>query len=359
MNVVLDDYKNDENKDTYDRILKMYPVSVLEPAVSAYYLARHHNMDIKEFSKLVKNTPNGDAVVEALNFAMNIADSENDIETGLMTTICVYQYIAQIERFKRTKQVYNFDKDFLSELYNTDPNIPITGELFQTLPHRVMYLDYSANRELCDAMKTDGTLITVLDIGVGDEIYWILFCAAYYEGKSTFVHSLIMPNSNEPITVAEMVNSREVMYYNEDATKSEASMIMTLMQALIYLCSFEPDIRETPMSKQRYKEAKAKKPKDKKAKVDMPEREYKVGEYFGAAFRKYTIEHADETTKKSTGTGSSKRPHMRRAHWHGYWRGKKGSENRTLVRRWVHESFINVDYDTGEKKLGVAKHKVK
>lgn len=130
------------------------------------------------------------------------------------------------------------------------------------------------------------------------------------------------------------------------------------MQSLIYLCSFELDIRETLVSKQRYKEAKAKKPKDKKAKVDMPEREYKVGEYFGAAFRKFTYENATKSSK-STGTGSAKRPHMRRAHWHGYWRGKKGSENRTLVRRWVHESFINVDYDTGEKKLGVAKHKVK
>ena len=259
MNVVLDDYKNDENKDTYDRVLKLYPVSILEPAVSAYYLARHHNMDIKEFSKLVKNTPNGDQVVDALNFAMNVAEGDSNVEAGLMSAICVYQYVAQVERFKRTKQVYNFDKDFLAELYNTDPNIPITGEIFKTLPHRVMYLDYSANRELCDAMRTDGTLITVLDIGVGNEIYWILFCAAYYKGQSTFVHSLIMPNSNETITVAEMVNSREVMYYTEDATKSEASMIMTLMQSLIYLCSFEPDIRETPVSKQRYKEAKAKK----------------------------------------------------------------------------------------------------
>jgi len=359
MNPVIDDFMSNEYRDTHERLLQKYPVSALEPAVCAYYLANHFDLDLTEFIKLLATTSDTSSAVDALNFAFKVArQDEISFESGLTGSICTFQYAAQVERFRRTKQVYTFDKDFLTELLDTDPNVTITGDLLKTAPHKVMYLDYSANTEICEQLQLDGTLVTILDIEVGDDVYWMLFCTAYYRGKSMFMHELIMPNSNEPTSVAEIINTSKITYNNVDSEKRGQDIILTLLQSLIYLCSFEPDVRETPMSKQRYKAAKANKPKDKRIKHDMPEHEYMVGEYFGAAFRKFTYENVGKQ-HKSTGTGSAKRPHMRRAHWHGYWRGKKGSENRTLVRRWVHESFINVDYDTGEKKLSVTKHKVK
>ena len=46
-----------------------------------------------------------------------------------------------------------------------------------------------------------------------------------------------------------------------------------------------------------------------------------------------------KTVKK--GKGSPKSPHSRRAHWHHYWKGKKGSPDRKPVLRWIAPVFVN------------------
>ena len=60
-------------------------------------------------------------------------------------------------------------------------------------------------------------------------------------------------------------------------------------------------------------------------------RYWDVGVRFGGLLRSaYTKAGAGQ------GTGSSKRPHVRRAHWHGYWVGPRSDpEKRRLELRWL------------------------
>ena len=57
------------------------------------------------------------------------------------------------------------------------------------------------------------------------------------------------------------------------------------------------------------------------------------------------------------GSGSPKRPHMRRGHYSHYWTGKKdGSEERKIIVRWISPLFVNAD---GSAELPFHKTKIK
>ena len=362
MSVVLDEFNNNKSKQIYQMLLQKFPVSVLEQTVCAYYLAQHCGMSVTEFIKAFQNSGIPAEVKDALQFAKQSACANESTEDAVIASMGIYQYGAQVERFRRSKQVYVFDKDFLSELIDTDAKFVINGDMLNTLPHRVFFLDYSAGDDLCEKMQLDGTLITVNDIHAGSDIYWLIQCVNYYKGTCKFVHCIIMPNATETLTIADLVNRLSTVYKTdvsspEERKAREVLMFTTVMQTVLYLCSYEPDIKETCVSKQRYKDAKKQKPKDKKAQIDMPDREYNVGEYFGNSFRKHKQSRAEGSTA-GTGTGKSKRPHMRSAHWHPYWYGKRNSPDRKIRVRWVHETFVNVDEKDSDKKLAVAKHKV-
>ena len=62
---------------------------------------------------------------------------------------------------------------------------------------------------------------------------------------------------------------------------------------------------------------------------------YNVGTRIGAKFRAYSY-------MKSSGGKSGKgsvRPHIRRAHWHHYWTGKRDGE-RHLILRWIEPTIV-------------------
>ena len=369
MSVVLEDYNRNDNKATYDGILEKYPVSVLEPAVCRYCLARHYDLKLTEFANWTTETVKDARILDAIKMGIKMHEGDNNVlcEAASMTntTFSIFQYVSQVERFRRSKQVYMFDEDFLEELVDTEADIPIHGDMLATLPHHVMYLDYTANPALCLSIGADSALATTLDVTIGDKKMWVILCVNYFMGISKFVHSITLPNDRDPISMEDLIRSMCVANVTDTEVNplhtKEAMMFATVLQSLVYLCSVDPDIKETQVSKQRYKDAKKQqKSKDKRVKADMPEREYVVGEYFGAAFRKFKTEQsARPSTVAYIGTGTAKRPHMRRAHWHNYWYGKRGSEDRILRPRWVHEAFINVTENDSDKKLSVAKHKVK
>ncbi|MBE0437686.1 MAG: hypothetical protein IBX56_18020 [Methylomicrobium sp.] len=105
-----------------------------------------------------------------------------------------------------------------------------------------------------------------------------------------------------------------------------AESINPLVSLVLYLCSEEPEIIDpkVPEEKPHY-------PRPKKVKGDWrlfpPDKPkmWTVGEKTGAQLR-----HAYETEP----SGRAVKPHLRRAHWHGYWRGPKTGE-RQFRYKWL------------------------
>lgn len=359
MNNVLYDYEHDDRYPTYKTISEQHNVHTIEDAVCLYLIAKHHDIPFKELGSALADDYHNDAldtiakVVREYNNSDKTKDYQ-DPEFIINCAISMYQIVAQVERFRRTKQVFTFDANFLAELSQTDTEFLIRYNIFHTLPYTTFYLDLSSNKELCTELGVEGVLLNVYNVKANESEYWILSCIIYQNGHSVTITSQILPNNVETteLAVSEIVDSVTQSVYLTDQTGVNYEQLFPLLiQILLYLSSYEPDIRETVVSKSRRAASK----RDKSNKKDKPEREYIVGERFGAAFKKWltTVEKQHDTTVSGT---KKVKPHVRRAHWHRYWIGSKKNNEQTLITKWLHECYCGLDEDLSE--LDTVKHKV-
>lgn len=113
--------------------------------------------------------------------------------------------------------------------------------------------------------------------------------------------------------------------------------VRTMVSMLFYLCTEEPDIittNESRLNRQRLRQSK----------TPFHPTIHHVGFRYGAAFRKAKEERA--ASEGAGGTGKSPTPHIRRAHWHTFWKGARGTEERHQVVKWLPPIPVNLkSYD--------------
>lgn len=119
-----------------------------------------------------------------------------------------------------------------------------------------------------------------------------------------------------------------------------AETLAPLLSLLLYICSDKPEIdnlREPGTAPHRVEPKKVK--KGFRFFVPHEPRIWVIGEKTGKAIRKYV---------SGDGLSKAKRPHLRRAHWHGYWHGKKGLQEFRPV--WLSPIAVNADRDEKTEK---------
>lgn len=112
-------------------------------------------------------------------------------------------------------------------------------------------------------------------------------------------------------------------------TDSLREEILPLLQLVLYLCAENMDLQTQPVHP--LKRATA------SGRIDAPKEPHMwiVGQRIGAAIRTYRNKQTfSDTDKQAGGTHASPRPHMRRAHWHHFWKGPLDSE-REIILRWL------------------------
>ena len=119
-----------------------------------------------------------------------------------------------------------------------------------------------------------------------------------------------------------------------------ARIILMAIQLLLYLLADNADIDDEPNPQisliNSSKPKKKEKPgiQDKAGEIKAKN----VGVRIGAAFRHSRV---GKSTGGSFGTGNAKSPHLRRGHWHHYWRGPKDA--RELILKWTAPTMIHAD----------------
>jgi len=122
-----------------------------------------------------------------------------------------------------------------------------------------------------------------------------------------------------------------------------------LLQLVLYLCAENIDIPMLPAH-----------PRTRvrmSGQVDIAREPHTwtVGMRIGTSIRKYRKEVEMNTHDDSLqGNHASPRPHVRRAHWHHFWKGPRDG-NRTLILRWLPPIPVGVD---DESQLPAVIHKV-
>lgn len=121
---------------------------------------------------------------------------------------------------------------------------------------------------------------------------------------------------------------------------ARTSVLRKMVSMVLYIASEETDVERvySPTSA-RYN------PKKRLSGCTVSDVGFHVGRDLGKEQRHGAV--------SATGSGSSKRPHVRRAHWHSFWTGS--GEGRRLVARWVSPIVVNA----GKAPIGTVLHEAK
>lgn len=114
-------------------------------------------------------------------------------------------------------------------------------------------------------------------------------------------------------------------------------------QVILYLNSVGADVyRTTPPPK---KQGKKKHSKNSRGHDPIM---FEVGMRMGATIR---AAEKRSSAAASAGTGTAKRPHARRGHWHHYWAGPK--DDRKLILKWTAPTFVHPEAGREENVVAI------
>lgn len=307
----------------------------------------------------------GDKYSDFMMFISTLIDNDksNPGQNILKEALDDFNFMTTVSLWSRDKQVFRFDKDFIEELIDTD-NLRVPVNAFDYLPYKYIYVDVSDCKEVCDKILCDGFFITVNKM-VYDDVNSYAISAGRVSNDYYFSDILIVNNDGRLVKTDMFAETIMLNVFNEYGI-GEANLLPSanqkefhfrlfntlVVQILLYLSSMKPDIVENEDTKKTYREPTATtKPKNKFSEI----RKWDVGVRFGSSVRKWR-ERKSYSATTSAGTGSMKRPHTRRAHWHNYrFKNADGSFEWRPV--WLHPIFVNEKYVNDNSEMPVTMHK--
>jgi hypothetical protein len=216
--------------------------------------------------------------------------------------------------------IYRFDPEFAGELlHTTDDDMP--GEVLVRLPEWAPWIEAPIDGVTGFWVYLDDT-----EEGLELQVLFLHDWTPSPPAKSAWSTASLRLGGKISERVAEAVTLSPLAPGYEEF---RAACRMAVACAT-YLCSEEPDVQGTP--------SKLNARRIKLGKLPLHPTTWTVGARFGAAFRKARAERA---ASSGAGHGSSPRPHVRRAHWHTFWRGT--GEKRERFVKWLPPIFVSVD----------------
>lgn len=259
--------------------------------------------------------------------------------------------IQGIAAWRTTRLRFEFDHD----LYDALAATPLTGtpptQIFQHLPARAFFLA----RRGGVAMDAHGTVGHGFLVSVFDDRLMMMPLT----GNSISAGKLVIRFGQDSVEAAmagicrdSLESSIRVIRAHPNGTDDEKERAVNqfvrgfprhekqlrdtwcgALSALMYLCTEEPDVDgRTPPSLQATRMG---------SRIRFPspahETQVNVGVRLGAVFRKQPGPASNGAAGR--GSGVPLPPHIRRAHWHTYWVGKRGEQKPEL--KWLSPILVN------------------
>ena len=274
--------------------------------------------------------------------------------------------------WQRTKTVYFFNQEFVSDMSQTD-DASIYISLLEHLPFKdiLFFFPEDAFPMFIDE-EVSGMYV---HIESHPENLWINFNSLNRTHQDS---SKILPGFaiGFPITNGMKISQifetpefkkwvssykRRLLYFNqlneqkiEELILAEQKTLNTAINLLYYLSSKNADIKEIKHYKSHHKTSSNPKKENTPA-VNLHEVGSQYAEIVYRRLKSNTLSpEDDEDYNKSddvddvnvviqaTNSGKKRRPHARRAHWQHYWTGKGRT---TLEVRWISDLFIGANRD--------------
>lgn len=308
-----------------------------------------------------------DCILESKDKYMRMLhiDTFHQLRTEMRDYIVIQAMAAM---FARYKQAYRFDHDFMDALVGTE-SVKIPLQVFTSLPFPTFYLDMDGYK---DFQPYFGCLVTVtLNPDTGLPGISILRFVKQEGVKEELIFSVYL-TPNDLLKYGMLVSEGEEIYINISRDRincdSERGIsflsaaegakpfkdtnvqqfVLFVMQAILYLGSYKPDILETEPSNGGKKAGKNSRKPETQPETNTEGasggegfKKWDVGIRYGNEIRinkrKIKALGEDQDKKTSHTKRSPIRPHVRAAHWHTYLVGK-GRTNRIV--KWIPPVFV-------------------
>jgi hypothetical protein len=250
--------------------------------------------------------------------------------------------VGALAAWRVTQGIYRFDPDVYQAVIDT----PITGDL----PHDILFnlpewcifvetpgLDfmgrrlngYFAHLEY-DAHDGRKELRLVLDHTRAESRVPVLISQVVHLGPWSLLEAIERAMKSAEHISKDLLGTDSPFPW--EALQAVQGSVAPLISLLLYICSVNGEIGD---GKRQPTNPKPK--KTKKGRRIFPPNQvttWDVGVRMGAALRraKETAWHSEAQEPQEPGERTSLRPHVRRAHWHGYW---TGPQKRKYVLKWL------------------------
>ncbi|MHB8205271.1 MAG: AcrVA2 family anti-CRISPR protein [Desulfomonilaceae bacterium] len=244
--------------------------------------------------------------------------------------------IGALAAWRVTQGIYRFDKEILKRIWDTPVKGDLPIEIFFRLPQWCVYIELPEGTYFGSTILYGCFVHLEDDQKGGDPELRIL--ADTNEGLLNLVLHLIPGGIEASLaaTLAEANRHASKAGTKVDPKPSEEFVrrIEPIVSLILYLCSTGADIQRSDGGKHKMDRPQPQKTK-KGLRYFPPARPsiFYVGYKLGEALRKA---EADTEKVSSSGTHATPLPHIRRAHWHSFWKGPRNQPaKRYLVVYWL------------------------
>lgn len=251
--------------------------------------------------------------------------------------------LAAVAPWRIHKQVYQFSQE-LSELLaeQADSDLTIPVDVLNALPFPCVYIHFP-NDPLYDGffahfeddINTNDFELRFLVLPHSLDMTYPLTLHLIPGGtiKQGVDAAISTARNNAPLEISSLLSGEEA--------KAALNNITLMLQYVLYLCSDNKDVKENIIQKNITRKPKGREYiKDKYREIQIWDCGNEVAEMV-RTIRQTSLNPDTNPRTVKKGKGSPKSPHSRRAHWHHYWKGKKGSPDRKPVLRWIAPVFVN------------------
>ena len=246
----------------------------------------------------------------AYNLFYNIVTEEQ-----ISNTVMNYQ---NIFAWNKTKQVYRFDDDLWNTIQSVE-KAEVHCAVFDLLPFPTFWID----REFENGFA--GCMFNRLDGEV-----WFSFLR-----DDDIISYLKIPytDNTDGATIEDLLEGYDIPEWF-------FKNLHSALNAVIYLCTTEPDISTTKVELPTIAKRTTKKPAKQAGKKNTV-KIGNVGANVGRIIREYE-ERERRVSAGSVGTGkkgTKKSPHIRKAHYHSYWIKENGEKQ--LIVKFLSPIFVH------------------
>lgn len=232
--------------------------------------------------------------------------------------------------WKNNKQVYRFSREFYDMLLEVG-NFQIGWSLFKYLPYDSFYL------EVEDHEKIEGVMIRYMQSeGESDSLFYTICCKS--DEFPETIGGIADPTEDDDY---EEYFKKEIFKAGISETAAQVVLMREVLafvfQACMYLCAKNAEIEENPEQKQIYRPSQS--VHNKFSEI----RKWDVGVRISRELKKSNGTNRTNKSIEFTGTRRRPRQHWRKAHWHTYWIGPKGKQEKAM--KFIAPILVNDNND--------------